>query len=650
MKRPQVLALLLAVVAIAGLGLRALLASSPREAGDRSIARQERRDRDDAAPTSDLSAVTTTRASVEADAGAPIEDSPFAGDPAAIAVAERPLVLCDLGGSAVRIDPNGVEHTADSGSFVLSWQRDGTFDRQEVEVVGGSWSARVPVDVELRVWRLVLADSSLQVEESRFAVPQDRFRVVVGREQQGVLLHVLSPAGAELDGVEVWAAHYSFNSDVKHPGAGPRGKAIVASARSPVVVPPGEGGWRTARLYFVRAPGYAWATVAIDHAGSGERTLTLAPSCRLAVELVGSADWLEPEIHLWPSAQTDRYGAAFAAIPPDDDDRAAFEDLPPGDYDVSVDRGWGDERVSFGSASVTLLAGDQAEMTVEVDLPERPAAVRVSGTLTLPNAWDRERIAIELGAEDEARVWGEDGVSVPLDAMRPMDGSGNGAGDRLAWEAEVPTAGPFRLEVLPLPVRQLLDVPEEGLSDVDIVVPPPADVSVRVVEDETGDPIDVGSLHWSAPPVDGILSTTIQTAVPGPETGRIEFRTAAGKVHVSPSSPSFVSANRGELFTVAPGDNEIELRVRRQLGARFLFKDGDAAVPWDWSWRLGARQVDGDERDRSRSIGILWFREPGLYELTSEGIPGYASVDGTTFRVEATGDGMVDVVVQLTPE
>ena len=71
---------------------------------------------------------------------------------------------------------------------------------------------------------------------------------------------------------------------------------------------------------------------------------------------------------------------------------------------------------------------------------------------------------------------------------------------------------------------------------------------------------------------------------------------------------------------------------------------------------LGAHRVDGpadrQARDVARSIGVLWFREPGAYELRAEnGIPGHAPLDGFTFEVRppALGETEIDVVVPLRP-
>lgn len=582
-------------------------------------------------------------------AATPAEESE-ASVPAEPVAAAPSAEFCVFGGSAVRVDPDGQEHASDDGAFVMFWRRGAEFESRQVEVVGGSWSVSVPMGVELSVRELILADVLLTVEDDSFALPSDRFMVLVGREQQSVLLHVVSEGGVELDGVEVWSGPYDFPSDMQHPGSSLEGEPLLSSERSPVSIPPNPDAWRTETQYFVRATGHAWGTIAIDHAAKGERTLELAPACGLEVELVGSADWLEPEIRLWPPDAPTYATYAFSKVEPDADDRGVFEDLPPGEYVVSVERGWGDERVSYGTAAIALVAGDRAHVTVEVELPERPDVVLVEGTLTLPDAWGLDSVELKVGAEGDTRVWMPRDTSLLVGGSWGESGEATKADDgrRFQWRVELPAAGTYRVEAWSLHVRELLRVPEEGLAGVELVVPPPADVIVTVIDDATGDRIAVESLYWSGPAVEGILGTSLESVVADATTGLVRFRARAGEIELSPKDPSLVPVDLESAHTIVPGENRIELRVRRQIGVRFTFMDGDAEVPFDWSWRLGARQVDGDARDVSRSIGVLWFREPGLYALRSEGIPGYSEVDGTTFDVFATDGPMREVVVRLT--
>ena len=551
-----------------------------------------------------------------------------------------------LHGSAVRVDADGVEHGADDGGFTLIWRRSAVYERQRVEVSAGSWSAEVPEDAQLSVLGLTLAGVPVSLEPNQFAVPADRFLALSGSGQAGVWLHVRSALdGRELEDVEVWPGPRSFPTDVQHPGAEPTGEPVVAQSPSPVWIAPREQTWRSAAQYMVRAPGHAWGTIHIDHASSGTRSLDLEAACALTVELVGNTDWLEPLVRLWPPDASADAAYAFAERSPDAEDRARFEALPPGTYRVAAERGWADLRVAFGQAEVTLLAGDDLTLPLEITPPERPVPVTVSGTLTVPEVWGTDGLELRLEAQGEARRWGEEAFRLPVSELASRDAE---PGMRAyVWSIELPIEGDYKLDVHPLVVRRLLVVPPGGLEGVDVVVPLPADAIVTVVDAGSGEEIAVDSLMWSPVRVEGIRGTPLYPAHADPDQdGRVTFRAPAGEIRLSPKSLEMELEPYEQPFHLTPGENRLRLTVRRQIGVRFTFTDGQATIPWDWSWQLGARRTDGNARDVGRGIGILYFREEGTYRLTSQGIPGYASIDGTTFDVVA-GRGMIEVEVPL---
>lgn len=91
--------------------------------------------------------------------------------------------------------------------------------------------------------------------------------------------------------------------------------------------------------------------------------------------------------------------------------------------------------------------------------------------------------------------------------------------------------------------------------------------------------------------------------------------------------------------------------MQRRIGVRFRLRDGETTLPWSWDWGLRAQGTNGELRDVSRSIDMLWFREPGLYELYAEGgVPGYAPIDGTPFEVRSLAQGEDHLEVEITLE
>jgi hypothetical protein len=184
-------------------------------------------------------------------------------------------------------------------------------------------------------------------------------------------------------------------------------------------------------------------------------------------------------------------------------------------------------------------------------------------------------------------------------------------------------------------------------------VPAPAEVEVILVDEESGEEIRVEKLYWQPPPVEGITATPLLPVSADPSTGRVTLRGPAGRLQVKPTDMTIAIPHGAEEFDCVPGHNVVRIPAFRRIGVRFHFMDGDAEIPWSWSWRLRAQHPTESTRDIARSIGVLWFKEPGPYELFSdEGMPGYASIDGTAFEVRAPfgGEPTQELTVELTPE
>jgi hypothetical protein len=567
------------------------------------------------------------------------DPSPLRADPEAVRV----------DGLAVRVDRAGVEHAGEDGSLSVAWWHHGALERRELEIVGGRWFLDATPDIELYVDALTLGARAVQPEQDRYTIPLDRRAVIRGLEASDVLLHVVAAEdGKELENVELWFAGAYLHDDTSgHPGVRPKGPPTVRGT-SPLLVPADPAAARSPCRYWAIAPGRAFGVAVLDHSAEGERTVALQREASLEIELLGNAAWLKPKVRLWPpdASQFDAY--AFAELEPDAEDRALFESLAPGPYLASVERGWADRRRSFGQANVDVVAGERLRLRIALDLPEQPRSVPIAGTLLLPAGWERENVRLVVGAEGSASVWMDEPIETAVADMQLL-GTDGSASRILAWRANLPAPGTYRVEVEPLLVREAVEVPAGGLSDIDLVVPPPADVEVKVIDASSGEEIEVSSLYWSVPSVDGILATAIYSAVADPRTRRVSFRAPAMPIALRPREFSIQPVDEEKAYTLDPGSNILELLVYRQIGLYFTFTDGEASVPWNWDWRLSVSRVDGEARDVARSIGVLWVREPGSYVLSSQGIPGYESIEGMRIEVPE-GAQRVEVRVPLVAE
>lgn len=558
----------------------------------------------------------------------------------------------------MRLDALGGEHADEDGSLRARWNCDGVPGDLTVEIVGGRFAFEAPRVVELLVPELTLGGVPLVLDSPRVSVPPDRFVELRAQGMEAVRLHVLGAAsegepGLELSGVELRSGGVSRNTPLwQHPGR--LVGAPLVTGDSPVLVPPEPGDVDPHRCYWVRATGHAWAEVEFDHSLGGERSVTLQLAGALTVQLIGLEPWLQPLVRLWPPSASQWDGCSTAQCAPDADGRVELADLVPGEYDVSVERGWAQDRRSFGRARVNVLAGQRTTIALDVHLPARPTQVELGGTLLLPLGWTSAHLRLDWRAEGPTTIWAsETNEEIPAELGEPEHSD---AGKRFPWRVALPAPGRYELWIYPMKEHRVFDVPAEGLSGVELVVPAPAEVRVRFVDATSGAPIDVERLQWGPRPDERLIGTYLFTELRDPLLGLVAFQAPAGTVRIWPLSYSLVLTDENELHELHPGPNAIDVRVWLQASVHLRFLDGEAQVPWSFAWGVGARRLDGaapqDVEDVARSDGRLWFREAGTYRLfTRRPIPGFRELPETLFDVSLAPDAPEQTIdVRLTRE
>ena len=183
-----------------------------------------------------------------------------------------------------------------------------------------------------------------------------------------------------------------------------------------------------------------------------------------------------------------------------------------------------------------LAPDDQLTVQVSVQLPEEPLPVRVAGSVLLPSGWKDEERALDFFGVEETEMWMEE-TALPFPSLTDM-GLDADARRWLAFEVQLPRPGTYGVEVKEL-YRTLLEVSSTGLDDVEILLPAPANVQVKVVDVANDEEVEVASLRWSLPHVEGFTSTYLYTAARDPDLGRVTFQAPAQEIHLSrPSTPS----------------------------------------------------------------------------------------------------------------
>ncbi|MBI1854209.1 MAG: hypothetical protein HYR85_28050 [Planctomycetes bacterium] len=580
-------------------------------------------------PTPTPHDATPIAATTAGDAPTPTQTASVETEPATL---DEPTTKPSAGtqsisGTIVVVDAEGVEHRTESGSFRL-YDSDGHGAAAvTVGVAAGSWRAEVGVGATLSVQRIVLGEHpAVWVSDDRqFQSVVDNPIELRARWPARSLLHVREAAtGRELPSVQLIEGHvWSWTSvSTTHPGrAAGRWFDGLASPidLSELLVQPTKGPpsiYRVANLS-VRSAGLAWARIDVDLSSGGERFLDLVPGGDVDVHLVGEADLDGASLRVRAVERPE--GRPYAQVKLGTDREIALESMVPGAYTMSVEFGVSSTGpVVLGSAAVQVVAGMRTR--VDVVVRERPKLERVQlAGIQHPHA--------EM---DDARSDGDDDV-FPFHVAALSPG-----------RYEVETDQPLYAAVI--------DVPDGGRDDVMIEIPPPAHVSIRVVDAATGSDAAVESVLWYTAIAAENGGGTVNDARRDSSTARFEFD--APRTTIVAWAGGIAHSGEQLRLDLHDGRNEGEIRVAATCGVRLRVVEGDATLPWNWEWRPRLTALDGDGRETGNSSDgrghTLIVTKPGRYRLTMKKIDGYRDVPEQEITI---GEGQyAEVVLHLERE
>ncbi|MBL8840017.1 MAG: hypothetical protein JNL90_00630 [Planctomycetes bacterium] len=524
-----------------------------------------------------------------------------------------------------------------------------------------------------------------------------------------VTLHVIDRAsGAPLPQVEVRCSE--LDDHLRRLASTPsRSERLLTAGASPLQLLP-KRDWPRARVLVVEASGYAPETLTVDWHSGGERTVALAAATRLTVEVTGApreerlyarlysresiASGLERGRRLLernaashPAGRsaamereldaatrllaTPRWSAVslelmelLARLAPDRADpidsqrRVTFTDLPISGWIVVIGSvAMFDDRFVHAVGEVELAPGDDARLLLAWQPTPTPLRVAVTGRVVLGPGW----LASDMPALP-------DRIAIrSLDPFAEREVSGRGRIHRLEPGPRADTLH-FALESLPpgeavawfapwrYSTRFVVPASPAGTAEVELQIPPPAVVTVRVVGSDVAQPLIPCWYDWvaaddregtiglgggeSTQAIDGIFTLVVPAA---------ELALAVG------SEPNTVWVD----FTrhvVGSGATTIERTLREPSELRVTLREGDAQVPLDGFDAFHCIQVHGkwvegitraEVRGADSSIRLQVNGE-GPATLIVDGLEGYRPSEPVA--VELVRGGTVAIEVELVRE
>jgi hypothetical protein len=218
-----------------------------------------------------------------------------------------------------------------------------------------------------------------------------------------------------------------------------------------------------------------------------------------------------------------------------------------------------------------------------------------------------------------------------------------------AWSAEL-TPGRHVFSASPWMWTQVIEVAPSGTTGARLVVPPPCDVEVRLVDAATGDPIaDNDDLWWYVTSGHIDWQLVDMERLPCAEPGVWRFQAPIGTLVVSLWN-KLHDAEAMETDLKA-GKNRVELKAVPNYSCAIALTDGAVPVPIDEEIGAGVRAAALVGSGSLAECGTghpcsVWFTKAGRYRLTLPAIEGYEPVEPIEIEIAAGTIPLVEVALK----
>ncbi|MBL8840015.1 MAG: hypothetical protein JNL90_00620 [Planctomycetes bacterium] len=503
-----------------------------------------------------------------------------------------------------------------------------------------------------------------------------------------VTLHVIDrTTGAPLPQVEVRCSELDAALLRLDPTPSRDARLMVAGASPLQLLPKRE--WPRARELVVEAAGYASNALKIDWHSGGERTIELSPAARLAVEVTGAplltqlyarlysresiASGLERgrrrlERHTashparrsaemqreldesarllatpqWSTVSLDLMGllarrAPERAEPLDTAQRVTFTDLPIGNWIIAIgSAGMFESRLVHAVGEVELAPGESERLSLAWQPSPTPLGVAVTGRVVLGPGWLAtdmpalpDRIAIE-SREPFASNRSGDEIGIH-GAERRLEPGARADTLHFTFESLPPGEATAWFEPWRYATRFVVPASPTGAAEVELRIPPPAVVTVRVVDPLDARPMKSFWIEWIAADdregMLGLLGFSAAQAADGSFTLVVPAAELALGVGDKPNDV-WQDFTR---HTVRGGATTIERTMREPAEIIVTLRDGPARVPLEGVAALRSVHVHGQSVEgitgtigRSADPSIrLQVNGEGPATLIVDGLEGY---------------------------
>ena len=580
----------------------------------------------------------------------PIATPIRASDPAACANPDggeaddvRGPKFVSIDGIVSVVDADGREHHDESGELVLFRIAGDDDPKREVATVSnGKFRVDVPRDVCYGVKLVTLNGHPVDFDSCDISRHSESPVAIHARRARAFRVRVVdATTGLDLHGITVVRDVDEVEEDELCVASPPSSAVHLRDAASPIdleaVARDDRVDWDP-RFHFTAA-GHAWASISVDYRLGGEVVVPLPRSAQLRVKVKGApenshllvcgqADPISPEDQKDLDEQGIRLrGSCFAAVAARDGETIEFNSLPVGPLVVTVEVGIPPREVVLGEANAILAQSETRNLSIECRRLERRRRVPVSGTIEIQGEWKDSPFSLRLHPLRDRVFTVADTPEVKSTAMERVSEEPL----VLRWKAVDVIATDYVASIDELFVQQRFHIGDDGRDDVRIVVGPCGDATIRFVDAETGEPIDVGyGIRWHPE------GTT------GSYDGRFldrdeEHKLYRGRTPIGRGMP-FLDFWRTDwvLDDAKPvdvylGTNEFIFHVHRKCGINLKLRCAGTRIAWpEWAnCSLDATPGDDetfDDHDSADGGHVALVSHPGRYRVTLPEVPGFEPV------------------------
>lgn len=417
-------------------------------------------------------------------------------------------------------------------------------------------------------------------------------------------------------------------------------------------------------MVYARAAGYAWGRLVIDVSKGATRELLLEPATALSVRLAN--------VQLENYAALGKRATLFVRRTRADGDETTvwsaeldetletellkIEALEAGDYAVLVElsESWQRIPLELGRETISLPAGVARELLLVVpDPPDPPVPANLAGTVSFPNFGGEASVRLEIYRSDYR--YGDPDIELTMSELEPVDA----ALPTWSFRVEGLPADRYQIRLMPFLKSWMIDLPDGGREDVELVIPELAEVLVETIDARSDQRVPLEALAYRTLEV---LPAQVTHGGSGPwhsgafegEPGQFRFWMAPGAAAVRTNGiPEDLDyGNRSEELELAPGLQSMRFELSPSCTLRVEFRVDGAALPHEDGIFTGLsrcfRPVGHDGRVGGMyPYSLFEASEPGIYEINFEGVGTDRFMPIPSQRVEVREGERAEVIVEL---